>query len=64
MGSDWFPKRTIGSLVDERATRDGVREALVFEGRRWIWLLPDLRLTEPCAKAGKIATLVDASPRD
>ena len=35
MGRDWFPKRTIGSLVDERATRDGVREALVFEGRRW-----------------------------
>jgi gamma-glutamyltranspeptidase/glutathione hydrolase len=60
MGSDWFTKRTIGSLVDERATRDGVREVLVFEGRRWIWLLPDLRLTELCAKAGKIATLVDA----
>ena len=35
MGRDWFPKRTIGSLVDERATRDGAREALVFEGRRW-----------------------------
>ena len=35
MGRDWFPKRTIGSLVDERATRDGGREALVFEGRRW-----------------------------
>jgi len=32
---DWFPKRTIGSLVDERATRDGSREALVFEERRW-----------------------------
>jgi fatty-acyl-CoA synthase len=35
MGRDCFPKRTIGSLVDERATRDGAREALVFEGRRW-----------------------------
>src|SRR5437870_675759 len=35
MGRDWFPKRTIGSLVDERDTRDGSREALVFEGRRW-----------------------------
>jgi len=35
MGREWFPKRTIGSLVDERATRDGAREALVFEGRRW-----------------------------
>jgi len=30
----WFPKRTIGSLLDERAKRDGTREALVFEGRR------------------------------
>jgi fatty-acyl-CoA synthase len=35
MGRDWFPKRSIGSLVDERATRDATREALVFEGRRW-----------------------------
>ena len=35
MGRDWFPKRTIGSLVDDRATRDGAREALVFEERRW-----------------------------
>ena len=31
----WFPKRTIGSLVDERAVRDGSREALVFEEHRW-----------------------------
>src|SRR5262249_49146216 len=31
---DWFPKRTIGSLLDERAKRDGAREALVFEGYR------------------------------
>src|SRR5215831_13965623 len=30
----WFPKQTIGSLLDERAKRDGPREALVFEGRR------------------------------
>ncbi len=30
----WFPKRTIGSLLDERARRDGTREALVFEGGR------------------------------
>ncbi|MBO0741645.1 MAG: AMP-binding protein [Hyphomicrobiaceae bacterium] len=30
----WFPKRTIGSLLDERATRDGTREALVFDNRR------------------------------
>src|SRR5262249_24918 len=26
----WFPKRIIGSLLDERAQRDGTREALVF----------------------------------
>jgi hypothetical protein len=30
MAGDWFPKRTIGSLVDERAERDGAREGLVF----------------------------------
>ena len=35
MGGEWFPKRTIGSLVDERARRDGAHEALVFQGRRW-----------------------------
>jgi fatty-acyl-CoA synthase len=32
--SDWFQKRTIGSLVDERAERDGGREGLAFAGRR------------------------------
>jgi fatty-acyl-CoA synthase len=35
MGNDWFLKQTIGSLVDERARRDGAREALVFQGQRW-----------------------------
>jgi|APPan5920702856_1055754.scaffolds.fasta_scaffold01550_1 fatty-acyl-CoA synthase len=35
MGRDWFSKRTIGSLVDDRATRDAERPALVFEGRQW-----------------------------
>jgi len=35
MTNQWFPKRTIGSLVDERLMRDGTREALYFEGRRW-----------------------------
>jgi fatty-acyl-CoA synthase len=35
MGRDWYPKQTIGSLVDERARRDGAREALVFQGQRW-----------------------------
>ena len=35
MERDWFAKRTIGSLVDDRAMRDAKRPALVFEGRRW-----------------------------
>jgi fatty-acyl-CoA synthase len=35
MGRDWFVKQAIGALVDERARRDGGREALVFQGRRW-----------------------------
>ena len=35
MGRDWFAKRTIGSLVDDRAMREAERSALVFEGRRW-----------------------------
>src|SRR5688572_4548277 len=32
---EWFPKRTIGSLVDERARVHGAREALCFRGERW-----------------------------
>jgi fatty-acyl-CoA synthase len=35
MERDWFPKRTIPSLLEERAARDAAREALVFEGQRW-----------------------------
>ena len=35
MQRDWFSKRTIGSLVDERVSRDGAREAILFEGRRF-----------------------------
>jgi fatty-acyl-CoA synthase len=35
VGRDWFSKRPIGSLVDERAKRDGAHEALVFEARRF-----------------------------
>jgi fatty-acyl-CoA synthase len=35
MGREWFPKQTIGALVDERARREGAREALVFQGQRW-----------------------------
>jgi fatty-acyl-CoA synthase len=33
MQRDWFSKRTIGSLVDERSSQDGAREALLFEAR-------------------------------
>jgi fatty-acyl-CoA synthase len=32
---EWYPKQTIASLVDERAARDGAREAVVFKGERW-----------------------------
>jgi fatty-acyl-CoA synthase len=32
---EWFPKQTIGALVDERAARDGAREAVSFRGERW-----------------------------
>jgi acyl-CoA synthetase (AMP-forming)/AMP-acid ligase II len=35
MGREWFPKQTIGSFLDERVRRDGAREALGFQGRRW-----------------------------
>jgi fatty-acyl-CoA synthase len=35
MQRDWFAKRTIGSLVDERSSQDGAREALLFEARRF-----------------------------
>ena len=38
MARDWFSKRTIGSLVDERAARDGAREALVFEEERFTFV--------------------------
>ena len=33
--SDWFPKQTIGNLLNEAAARFGPREALMYEGRRW-----------------------------
>jgi len=33
--TDWFTKRTLGSLPDDAATRWGDSEALVFKGRRW-----------------------------
>jgi fatty-acyl-CoA synthase len=35
MQRDWFSKRTIGSLVEERSAQDGAREALLFEARRF-----------------------------
>ena len=33
--SDWYPKRTMGSLLDDAAIRFGNREALVDGGRVW-----------------------------
>ncbi|MGE4239066.1 class I adenylate-forming enzyme family protein [Ramlibacter sp.] len=33
--TDWYPKRTIGSLPRDAAVRWGAREALVFQDRRW-----------------------------
>ena len=32
---DWFEKQTVGDLINQAARRFGVREALVYEGRRW-----------------------------
>ena len=32
---DWFPKQTIGDLLNQAAERYGPREALMYEGRRW-----------------------------
>ncbi len=34
---DWYRKRTLGQLVDEAAQRWGVREALLYNDRRWTW---------------------------
>ena len=33
--SDWFPKQTIGDLLNQAAGRFVGREALMYEGRRW-----------------------------
>jgi fatty-acyl-CoA synthase len=33
--TEWFEKQTLGSLVDQAASRWGSREALWYEGRRW-----------------------------
>ena len=33
--SDWFPKQTIGDLLNQATERFGPREALMYEGRRW-----------------------------
>ena len=33
--SDWFPKQTIGDLLNQATARFGPREALMYEGRRW-----------------------------
>ena len=32
---DWFPKQTIGDLLNQATERFGPREALMYEGRRW-----------------------------
>ena len=47
---EWFPKRTIGLLVDERAQRYGAREALYFSGERWSFarLAAEIRGGESC----------------
>jgi len=34
---DWYPKRTLGSLLDAAAEKFADREALVFEGKRWTY---------------------------
>ena len=39
--TEWFEKRTLGSLVDQAVRRWGSREALWYEGRRWTFA--DLR---------------------
>lgn len=33
--NEWYPKRTIGSLLDMAAARWGDREALVYNGKSW-----------------------------
>ena len=33
--SDWFPKQTIGDLLNQATDRFGPREALMYQGRRW-----------------------------
>ena len=33
--SDWFPKQTVGDLINQAAARHGPREALMHQGRRW-----------------------------
>ena len=32
---DWFPKQTIGDLLNQATERFGAREALMYQGRRW-----------------------------
>ena len=32
---EWYRKRTLGSILDDAASRFGDREALVFNGHRW-----------------------------
>lgn len=46
---EWYPKRSLGSLLDTAAERFSDREALVFEGRRWTfaeWLAESNRVAK------------------
>ena len=33
--TDWYPKRTLGSLLDDAAAKWGPREALLYDGQSW-----------------------------
>ena len=33
--SDWYPKRTLGSLLDDAAAKWGAREAITYKGDSW-----------------------------
>jgi len=45
---DWYPKRTLGALLDNAAKKHASREALTFEGNRWTF-------SECKAEADKVA---------
>lgn len=47
--AEWYPKRTFGSLVDEKAERFGEREALVFGEQRYTFKQVRERVDEVAA---------------